>query len=937
MNTILRRLLPPVLMLGLVPSAHADGDNVNLEFLSPPPGGLYIRWYSVVGRTYFVQVSYEPEPLARWTFAPAIESGIDDVISYELQEPSGGFPDKGFFRLKYTDQELAPGETVDTADFDHDGISNKNEVEPGGLLAPTDPLNPDTDGDGLPDGWERAHGLDPNDSADAANLFPGSGLTNIQAFIAGVQANSNATPANKDGDCAEDVVDADPDDKYVDWGPAAEASYAIIELEQESYGVWSPNSVETKVTRKASIGRNGLILYDVSISHKEPEDDHFTIVSSRTTRVWKDGTWSTDLSEQITPIHDLSGKKHRFSDLLVCGDHVVGTVYYSNDTSVYDPKTGGTRWNLEPSNGTSTRIYSPDDVGGSGNSVEGFNDRVATSPGGAMALVSGSNFNAGIAKWRAWFPVGGNATPAYIPGAGTSSIQIPYEGNTVQAIEDSGSMVVKKSEATILSEGGAEVTLPADAHAAWYHCICKVAKGDAGDSRLVVGATKIDPNGPDYENGSTGLWIKNGAQVNAAQHTPTIGRVKAIAKNGVILGKGAIWRNGQSIALDTLVEHQKVSGPTSAARYTNLEGLAMNGEGAIVATADDPLNSGDGHKTLILLLPVKFDAMSGRINFGFDPPMKGLPAAQPPVPDDAPGEMPWASAVRGRATEAENQNVKFVLPQPWADKTKFKIASGSEDLSLTPNESPLSAAETTLTLTGLNPANKAIATAQVEAQFTSNSQKMTALNVMILPERTVSLGIYRVTDPGSAGTSPVGGPTNDEILNTLKEVYMQAGITFRLDASGDRNIAYDLNHDNKMQSTEVGSILDALEPEQVTIKVILAKNSGLSYPNDPTHYARGASNNQTISRSFGILFVADCDASDVDVSVAAAHEVGHVLDCTVRNPDIGDHDPGPFPIALGADGLMKSGDPNNGILPKPGRWLAHEDWDKANYMAKDYE
>ena len=87
MNTILRRLLPPVLMLGLVPSAHADGDNVNLEFLSPPTGGLYIRWYSVVGRTYFVQVSYEPEPLARWTFAPAIESGIDDVISYELPEP----------------------------------------------------------------------------------------------------------------------------------------------------------------------------------------------------------------------------------------------------------------------------------------------------------------------------------------------------------------------------------------------------------------------------------------------------------------------------------------------------------------------------------------------------------------------------------------------------------------------------------------------------------------------------------------------------------------------------------------------------------------------------------------------------------------------------------------------------------------------------------
>lgn len=47
----------------------------------------------------------------------------------------------------------------------------------------TDPMSPDTDGDGLLDGWEAAHGLDPlvpsgDDGADAD--VDGDGLTNIQ-------------------------------------------------------------------------------------------------------------------------------------------------------------------------------------------------------------------------------------------------------------------------------------------------------------------------------------------------------------------------------------------------------------------------------------------------------------------------------------------------------------------------------------------------------------------------------------------------------------------------------------------------------------------------------------------------------------------------------------------------------------------------------------
>lgn len=44
----------------------------------------------------------------------------------------------------------------------------------------------DSDGDGMPDAWETANGLNPNDPADANMDCNGDGYTNIEKYINGI-------------------------------------------------------------------------------------------------------------------------------------------------------------------------------------------------------------------------------------------------------------------------------------------------------------------------------------------------------------------------------------------------------------------------------------------------------------------------------------------------------------------------------------------------------------------------------------------------------------------------------------------------------------------------------------------------------------------------------------------------------------------------------
>jgi T5SS/PEP-CTERM-associated repeat protein len=69
-------------------------------------------------------------------------------------------------------------------------------VRTGGTLiygtAVLDP-NRDDDGDGLPNGWEQAHGLDPLNAADANVDSDGDGFTNLQEYLAGTDPQDSAS------------------------------------------------------------------------------------------------------------------------------------------------------------------------------------------------------------------------------------------------------------------------------------------------------------------------------------------------------------------------------------------------------------------------------------------------------------------------------------------------------------------------------------------------------------------------------------------------------------------------------------------------------------------------------------------------------------------------------------------------------------------------
>ncbi len=273
-----------------------------------------------------------------------------------------------------------PGTVIVTAR--NDGLASTISLTSFGLL--------DSDGDGLPDVYELANGLNPYDPTDANLDFDNDGLTNLQEF----QLGTNPRAADTDGDGLTDGDEikrgtnplvADTDNDGLTDGDEVRLGTNPLVADTDGDGI--PDGVEVK------IGTNPLVA------------DATTTVTGHVTN--SDGKPYTGASVSVftyfTTLTDTTGAFSLVSvpvtlgNLVVSARAVVGTTVYNGASPSTPPNNGaatdvGTIQLGQSPGQVSGTVYSPDNkpVAGALLTVaQGSDTRTSITDGAGLYVVTG--------------------------------------------------------------------------------------------------------------------------------------------------------------------------------------------------------------------------------------------------------------------------------------------------------------------------------------------------------------------------------------------------------------------------------------------------------------------------------------------------------------------------------------------------------------------
>jgi hypothetical protein len=156
-------------------TAAVGGGNISNQILAT---GLYTFEFNNDTLAYTFTRATKPGTYAAWATAMGVTGTASD------DDDSDGLSNQGEY-----DNDCDPLNN----DTDGDGLTDNFEVTGfNDFSIATSPITPDTDGDGLRDAWELQYGLDPTDNGTALSYVNNTGLTVI--------ANPNGGNGDPDGD-----------------------------------------------------------------------------------------------------------------------------------------------------------------------------------------------------------------------------------------------------------------------------------------------------------------------------------------------------------------------------------------------------------------------------------------------------------------------------------------------------------------------------------------------------------------------------------------------------------------------------------------------------------------------------------------------------------------------------------------------------------------